>query len=612
MRKMISAILFFLIFQTSFCQKSIPVIIESPDRKVKAVVRMDNKKISLTVHKNRELAFRTSLLGMTVDSSNIGEGVTLAGATVEKMIDEKYALFGNHTEAFNKCREASIPLKSNKIFYNLVVRSYDDGVAIRYIIQADRKMRMEGDNTAFSVPALTECYWAYYSNDNENLHNQSLFSEIPEGSLLLAPLTVKSSNFYLSFSEADCKNFPDLSWIKTGENLKANFTTNPKSWEIEQGTFTSPWRLAIIADNLTQLVNSDLIMNLCESPNPFYDFNWVKPGRVLWQWWSVGAPKYKDQKKWYDAAARLTWEYYLIDDGWRLWGQAGKDQWQCLKEVIDYGKSKGVQSIVWVDSKEMRTREGIRTYLEKVKLAGAVGIKIDFIPPATPDIMQWYQAALEETYKLQLLCNFHGCVKPTGLRRTWPHELTREGVRGNEYNMTRYNRVMPKNQDELVPFTRLIAGPADFTPVIFSEKELIGFSWVHELSQAIVYLSPLTHFADSYKQYINNPAEDILQKIPTVWDETIVLPCTEVGRVAAFARRKGADWWIGIVNGEKDSDLSFKLDFLSRRQAKATTLSDKREVPDAFIREEKLVRKTDQINLHIRPGGGYFMLIRQL
>jgi len=328
----------------------------------------------------------------------------------------------------------------------------------------------------------------------------------------------------------------------------------------------------------------------------------------MWQWWSVGQPKLDDQKNWYNAAARLTWEYYLIDDGWRLWRQPGKDQWQCLKEVIDYGTTKGIKSIVWVDSKEMRTREGIRTYLEKVKQAGASGIKIDFIPPATPEIMQWYEAAREETYKLQLMIDFHGCCKPTGVRRTWPHELTREGVRGDEYQMTRYKREMPKDQDEIKPFTRFIAGPADLTPVIFTEKELNGYTWAHELSQAIVYLSPLTHFADAYSAYIDNPAEDILKDIPTVWDETIVLPCSEVGKVAAYARRKGNEWWIGIMNGAETSNISFKLSFL-KSNAKAIILSDKKDVLNAFDRKEISVKKTNNINIEIRPGGGYFMRI---
>jgi alpha-glucosidase len=237
-----------------------------------------------------------------------------------------------------------------------MVRAYDDGVAFRYVIQANNKIKINGDNTAFSISPSAECYWAYYSDSNENLHNISSFNELSASQAFLAPLTIKSNDFYLSFSEADCRDFPDLSWIKSGNFLKANFTPAPNGWDVESGTIVSPWRLAIIADDLTQLVNSDLIMNLCDAPNPDHDFSWVKPGRVLWQWWSVGSPKFEDQKSWYDAAVRLTWEYYLIDDGWREWSQPGKDQWQCLKEVIDYGNFKGVKSIVWVDSKEMLPR----------------------------------------------------------------------------------------------------------------------------------------------------------------------------------------------------------------------------------------------------------------
>ncbi len=610
MKKSIITILLSVLLLDMYGQRTIPVVVESPNKKVKVIVHVKHKKINIAVFKNKKQVFQSSSLGMTVDGINTGDEVTLGGTITEKIIDEKYALFGNHNQAINQCREVSIPLNNNKMLCHLVIRSYDDGIALRYILKVDKKTKIESDNTAFSMPASAECYWAYHSNDYENLHNQSTFFKMPEGSALLAPLTIKCGQFYLSLSEADCKNFPDMSWIKIGKNLKANFTTNPNGWEVEQGTITSPWRLAVIADDLTQLVNSDLIMNLCEAPNPSCDFSWVKPGRVLWQWWSTGSPKYEEQKDWYDAAARLTWEYYLIDDGWRVWSQPKKDQWQCLKDVVDYGNSQSVKSIIWVDSKEMRTREEIRAYLEKVKQTGAVGIKIDFIPAATPDVMQWYQAALEETYRLQLMCDFHGCVKPTGFRRTWPHEMTREAVRGNEYHITRYKRVMPVSQDEIIPFTRLIAGPADFTPVIFNKKEINGFSWVHELSQAIVYLSPLTHFADAYSEYVNNPAEDILHEIPTVWDETIVLSCSEIGKVAAFARRKGNEWWIGILNGDQISDITFDLKFIRNNNAKATILIDKENVSNDLRREERTINPADRVILKLQQGGGYFMRIK--
>lgn len=595
----------------SFSQKGKLFTINSPEKKIVIQINLVDNKLSWSAKKNNQQVLQNASLGLIVDGNDIGQNVSLAGTPKEKALRESYPLMSNHLQATNDYREVIIPLKSSTLSYQLQVRAYDEGMAVRYIINSKKPIHIEADNTSFGLPATAQCYWAYYSDDNENLHNSTSLADIPENKALLAPLTMKSENFYLSFSEADCQKFPDLSWIKTGTQLKANFTTNPNGWDAEAGVITSPWRLAIIADNLTQLVNSDLIMNLCPAPNPSYDFSWVKPGRVMWQWWSVGEPEYEDQKNWYDAAARLTWEYYLIDDGWRTWRQPGKDQWQCLKEVIDYGKTKGVKSIIWVDSKEMRTREGIRTYLEKVKQAGAVGIKIDFIPPATPEIMQWYEAAREETYRLQLMVDFHGCTKPTGVRRTWPHELTREGVRGNEYQMTRYNRVAPKNQDEIKPFTRFIAGPADLTPVIFTEKELNGFTWTHQLAQAVVYLSPLTHFADAYYAYIDNPAEDLLKDIPTVWDETIVLPCSEIGKVAAFAKRKENEWWVGIMNGEEPHTISFNLNFL-KSSAQATILSDKKDVLNAFDRKETNVKRNDNIITELRPGGGYFMRLKMM
>lgn len=133
---------------------------------------------------------------------------------------------------------------------------------------------------------------------------------------------------------------------------------------------------------------------------------------------------------------------------------------------------------------------------------------------------------------------------------------------GIEFHISRYDRVMPMNQEAIKPFTRLLAGPADFTPTAFVPSELLGYTWPHELAQAIVYTSPLTHFADSYKWYLNSPVEDLLRDMPVVWDETIVLPFSEIGRVAGFVRRHGNEYWIGVVNGEDARTVSFDFGFL--------------------------------------------------
>jgi alpha-glucosidase len=606
--KYIFSLLILLMLVTS--QKSVAVTLKSPGGKIEVKVDIDNKQLKLAVEQNGTQVLSDCSLGLVLDNINIGRDVSMAGKVTEKTIREEYSQFGNHSTAVNHCREMILPLKSQNINYQLFVRAYDDGVAVKYVIADAKNKIINSDCTTFPIQESAQCFWAPYADSNEELHEVSSFGGIPENQAIVAPFTVKIGNSYMAFSEAGCVDFPDMSWVKQNGAVKANFTTNQQGWKNQQNSIVSPWRCVILVGNLNDLVNSDLISNLCNAPASHADFSWVKPGRVLWQWWSVGAPKFEDQKLWFDAAARLTWEYYLIDDGWRDWRQPGKDQWQCLKEVIDYGNSAGVKSIVWVDSKEMRDAESLRAYLTKVKQVGAKGIKIDFIPPATPEIMQWYEMAREETYKLQLMCDFHGCVKSAGLRRTWPHEMTREGVRGNEYQMTRYDRLMPLDQDEIIPFTRFLAGPADFTPVIFDAKELRGYTWAHELAQAVIYNSPLTHFADDFRHYLDNPAENFLRDIPVVWDETIVLPCSEIGTVAAFAKRKGNEWWIGVMNGKKTVTVSFALNFL-KKKASALVLSDNKDnVPNTFVREEKEVHSGDLVTLHLRPGGGYIMRLK--
>jgi len=585
-------------------QTTMAVEIKSPDADLIVTVDHPSGRLRLQVEHKGWALIPESFLGLQVDGVNSGDQVRLIKILHERMVNEEYEWLGANSKVWNLFREVVLEISTLNGSSRLYLRAYNDGVAIRYCIPGANNKQIEADLTTFHVKGTAECYWAHYENSNEELHHITRFSEISDHNVLMAPLTAKVGEHYLAFSEAGCIDFPDMSWLKHERGIQAHFTTNPQGWKSEKDTVLSPWRCVIVAESLNALVNSYLVQNLCDPPATGTDFSWVKPGRVLWQWWSSGAPMLDEQRQWLDAAARLNWEYYLIDDGWRDWRQAGKDQWQCLKEVIDYGNRVGVGSIVWVDSKEMRDRESIRKYLTRVKKVGAKGIKIDFVPPATPEVMKWYEMAREETYRLQLLCNFHGCVKPTGLQRTWPHELTREGVRGNEYHMTRYDRQMPQDQDVIVPFTRLLAGPADFTPVIFDRNELRGFTRAHQLAQVIVYNSPLTHFADSYRNYLNTKAEDFLMDVPVVWDETVVLPVSKIGKLVAFAKRKGDEWWIGILNGKEAVRCSFAMNFLER-DAVGIILTDVRDgQPYELNREYCTAKKDELFTLPIQPGGG--------
>lgn len=204
-----------------------------------------------------------------------------------------------------------------------------------------------------------------------------------------------------------------------------------------------------------------------------------------------------------------------------------------LRDASDYGKSVGVLSIVWGQYTEMPSPSARRKWLENAKASGVAGVKLDFPPKGTASTMNWwYLGTLRDCAELKLLVDFHGAVKPTGLQRTYPNALTREAVRGNEYNISRYKRIQPYTEDVTLPFGRALAGPADITPVILNPRELgpSHFTWTHQLAQAVIYLSPITVFCDQYQYYLNSPFRDLLEVIPTVWDETCVHPARKSAR----------------------------------------------------------------------------------
>lgn len=590
-----------------------------PDNRIRVKVETTDRELVYSVSVGGEPVTDRSRLGLIIDGVDLGVNARIISEPEVVEIDEEYAVLGNHAVARNQANEARIPIEASGKTYRLIVRVYNDGAGIRYTIP-EGSGRIDGEKTSWKLPdAAGKIAWSAYHQSYEGRSFMTMIDDIPEGKIIMPPVTCEIGDYYISISEADCETFSDMALEREGNILRVAYPFSPDGWQIlntdenkssrlsglYKGERVSPWRTTIIARNLTELATSDLLTNLSPPPAEGVDFSWVQPGRALWQWWSDGAPKLEEQKAWFDAAALLKWEYYLIDDGWRDWENPGKDQWQLLQEVIDYGNSVGVKSLVWVDSKEMREAAGRRAYLERVKAAGAAGIKIDFIPDATPEIMQWYLGAMQDCAELRLLLNFHGCVKPTGLMRAYPNEITREAVRGNEYHMTRFKRVATPDHHVIVPFTRFLAGPADFTPVILDPAELVSteFTWAHQFAQAIVYLSPVTHFADHYTFYLESPMLDLFQELPTVWDETLVLPFTEMGEVVGFARRKGNTWWVGVMNGKNERETQISFNFL-RDRANASLIYDGSRHTSVDRRERELSPE-DVLNLRLRPGGGF-------
>jgi alpha-glucosidase len=212
---------------------------------------------------------------------------------------------------------------------------------------------------------------------------------------------------------------------------------------------------------------------------------------------------------------------------------------------------------------------------------------------------------------MHLMVDFHGANKPSGMQRTWPNVITREGVRGHEYQITRYHRVPEADHDVILPFTRYLAGPGDYTPTVFTKSELMGNTWTHELAQAVVFTSPFLCYGGHPQSYLENPAHDVLTAIFAVWDETRILAGSEPGKVIAEARRSGKQWFVAVINGGEAITLDIPLDFLGSGSWKATQLHDTKDKPDAWNRQDTEATRNDHIRLEIAARGGFIGWFRE-
>ena len=214
------------------------------------------------------------------------------------------------------------------------------------------------------------------------------------------------------------------------------------------------------------------------------------------------------------------------------------------------------------------------------------------------------QACLKEAAEYKLMLNIHGSNKPAGEVRTWPNEMSREGIRGLEYGKNQYEW---STHNTTLPFTRLIAGAGDYTPVVFGERRL-ETSWVHQIATALVFNSSVIFFGSHPKTMLDNPAVKLLKQIPATWDETVVLPSSRIGEVAAFARRSGKIWFLAVLNGQNEHSLQFPLSFLGDGWYEGMVLND-RPADAASIKIERVFcRNTDALTGRMRVGGGYIVM----
>ena len=594
----------------------------SPDGKIQFKILLQEARLKFAVTLRNKPVIETSPLQMTVDGVDLAEGVEV-GRTDRYPVNETYPWRGVHSQAVNQCNGAKISLKhaQNNTAYTLEVRAFNDGLAFRYVIPAgNASERVPDEATGFVLPAGSTVWYHDLNGHYEGMHEKKAIADVQAGEWAAPPLTFKlpGGAGYASITEAALVNFAGMAFQADGKRgfnvvlahkqpvsypYKLRYTKE----DIERlskpaaisGTITSPWRVVMIGSDLNTLVNCDIVHNLCPPPDPKLfpkglNTDWVKPGRAVWKYLDGGQNTFEEMKEFCRLAGELGFEYNVIEGFWRRWSD---DQ---LQELVNYGKERHVGIWLWRHSKELRDPEARRALFKKCHDLGVAGLKIDFFDHEAKEVIDHYQVLLKETAENQLMVNFHGANKPTGEPRTWPNELVREGVKGMEAGKL----TARARHDATLPFTRFLAGHADYTPVHFGARRA-DTSWAHQVATAAVFTAPLLTYAAHPKNILDNPCAPMIKSIPAVWDETIVLPVSEIGEIAAFARRSGDTWFLAIVNGPTAKDIKIPLSFLGPGEYQAIFVRDRKDHSGAVQLENTAAKRKDTITIELRAGGGF-------
>lgn len=604
------------------------VVVESPDGNISVVISTGPAgRLQYELSYRGKQVIETSPLGVNSRDLRLGRGVTL-GREDRFSLDDTYPWRGVHSLArnhFNGMRVlvAHTPTRNE---YMLEVRAFNDGIGLRYRFSTGGAV--SGEDTAFVLPEGSKVWFQTNTASYEGQYQAAPVEKLPNNKHFGPPVVVDlpEGRGYAAITEAALFDYSGMTLRPGGRGtsmLNAAFQDD-KSWKLGP-TSKTPWRVVIVTPDLDGLVNTDIIHNLNDPPSKeLVEADWIRPGRAFWHWWSgkIGnwdSVAFDRQFEWIDNAAEFGFEYYLVDAGWEFtWKKPGRDEWALLEELCDYARKKDVGVFVWkrwntgktegVQMTGLDSREKRFDFFHRCREAGVVGVKIDYMNSESKKLIDFYTNVLRDAIRYKLMINFHGANKPTGESRTYPHEVSREGIVGLEYN--KWSALPPKHYASL-PFTRLIAGHGDFTPCTFNPKMLKGTTFALQLACAVCYTSPVMHYADKPELYLRSPAADVIKAIPSVWMQTKVLPGSRIGDLAVMARRKDrTTWFVGIINGGEKRTYELDLSFLPRGRYASIRLADNPDRPDDLVRSEQKVAPSDKIKVRMNEGGGFVAMFK--
>jgi alpha-glucosidase len=556
---------------------------------------------------------------------------------ITPVVPEKFATIRDHYE------ELSLDLAGG---WGLDVRAYDDGVAYRFrcrvgdsaIVAAEEfTTRFEG-NPLVWFPTEES-----FLTHSERVYWQVALDEIPADSMAHLPVLVAFPDGpKLAVTEADLRDYPGMYVTGTSASSltgiwpafpTAEEQTNDRTVQVTErgeylarteGNRTFPWRVFVIAESDGDLIESTMVYRLAP-PLRVDDPSWIKPGKVAWDWWNalnlqgvdfetgVNTATYE---YFIDFAADHGIEYIILDEGWSVPADLSAINPEVdLDALLARGRERGVGIVLWVVWKSLEDR--FEVSLDQFAEWGVAGIKVDFMQRDDQPMVNYYWRVAAAAAERYLLVDFHGAYKPTGLRRAYPNVLTREGVRGLEWS--KWSEYPTPEHNVTLPFIRMLAGPMDYTPgaminaqesqfhPVFDRPMSMG-TRVHQLAMYVVYESPLQMLSDSPSNYLRElECLNFIADVPTVWDETHVLSA-QVGDWVAVARRRGEDWYVGVMTDWTSRAIELDLSFLGEGTWNATIFEDgvnaSRAATD-YRRSERRVNAGGNMTVRLAPGGGW-------
>jgi alpha-glucosidase len=619
LRLSMSRTLLVLVFFAAPAIAAAGVTVSSPNGKVQLRLAPADP-LAIEVRFRDRTIIEPSPLGITVDGVALTAGAEL-GKVETYEVNEKFPWNGGHAEAVNRCRGARIAVRhpASETTYTLELRAYDTGAAFRFVVPGGEKARVPDESTTFRLPAGSTVWSHDLEGHYEAVHKKAAVADVPAGQWAAPPMTVRlpDSLGYVSITEAALTNYSGMALKADGNG---GFTValghaHPPSYpfrlryaaDVERvskpavitGPITTPWRVVLVGADLNALVNADVIAGLAPAPAAEMfprgaQTEWIKPGRAVWKYLDGGSSTLDGVKEFSKLAGELGFEYQVVEGFWSRWSD---DQ---IKDAVAYSRDRGVGLWFWRHSKELRTPQAREGFFKRLHEVGVVGAKIDFFDHEHKEVVDLYEALLREAAKYHILVNFHGANKPTGEGRTWPNELTREAVRGMEASRL----TTRARHDATLPFTRFLAGPADYTPVHFGARRA-DTTATHQVATAVVFSGPLLTYGAHPKSLLASPAVELIKTIPAVWDETIVLPPSEVGEVAVYARRRGTTWFLAAVNGPATRSITVPLTFLGEGDYRLLEARDDAADPAAIRMGDTKADRTGSVKLDLPAGGGY-------